>query len=380
MKSEYDLVILGGGASGLLLADRLIRDPYYQEKKILLVEKDPGKGNDRTWCFWESGEGIYDDLLFKKWDEAVFKSPRARREFSLAPYTYKMLRSGAFYDYIHQRIRQSSNVEIRFEEVCKVEDKGRQVEITLVDSVAYAGKCFSSVRDLKFLSDHEKFPLVQQHFLGWFVETEEDVFNPEQVTLMDFSVPQRDNTRFMYVLPESPRRALLEYTLFSPEVLERKEYESAIADYLQTMGVNSYKVLETEVGNIPMSAYPFHSENTSNLMYIGTAGGWTKASTGYTFHNAMEKTGELAEFLKTNPDLRAFRSRDRFDFYDRVFLDVLFSNNALGSEIFSRMFMKGQPSRILKFLDNRTSFSEEISILYAMPKALFLKTALKQLF
>ena len=65
---------------------------------------------------------------------------------------------------------------------------------------------------------------------------------------MDFSVEQKGNTRFMYVLPTSPTEALLEYTLFSKELLSKEEYEAEIEKYLQQLGISHYTILEKEIG------------------------------------------------------------------------------------------------------------------------------------
>ena len=53
---KFDYVICGGGASGILLANSLVSDSFFSNKKILLVEKDSKAVNDRTWCFWEKSE------------------------------------------------------------------------------------------------------------------------------------------------------------------------------------------------------------------------------------------------------------------------------------------------------------------------------------
>ena len=110
---------------------------------------------------------------------------------------------------------------------------------------------------------------------------------------MDFTVPQKGNTRFMYVLPTSKREALFEYTLFSKDLLEISEYENAIKDYLEEKNIANYEIVETEKGSIPMTSFKFQQFNTKNLLNMGTVGGWTKASTGYTFMSTTKKTRAL---------------------------------------------------------------------------------------
>lgn len=374
---EFDLVILGGGASGLLVVDQLLDDPFFSTWNILLIEKDEKVSDDRTWCYWEAGAGRFDQLLTCEWKKALFKNEAQEKFFDLSPYTYKMLRSSAFYNHVYSRIRESSCIQVLKAEVLTVNDTPGGVEVQLSDRTLSAKKCLSSIRDLRFLKNHRKYPLLQQHFVGWFIETRSPVFDEQCVTLMDFSVDQKGNTRFMYVLPLSKKKALIEYTLFSADLLQESEYESEIKGYLDRAGITEYRITEKEKGNIPMTAYPFHHENSGNLMYIGTAGGWTKASTGYTFYNAMRKAKALKEFLKSSSNMRDFTNRTRFDLYDRIFLNVLFAQNGLGEYLFSRMFIEGDPVTMLKFLNNDTAIAEELHIMAAMPTWLFLKNVFK---
>lgn len=372
-KFEFDLAILGGGASGLLVIDHLLDDPFFRDWRILLVEKDNKTEDDRTWCYWEVNNGRYDHLLTHQWDKAVFRNNDKERAFDLAPYTYKMLRSSAFYKQVYEKIEKSEQVRLVRDRVEEVHDLQQGVRIETPAGFFTASKCLNSIRDLGFIRRLKGYPLVQQHFVGWFIKTAKPVFDQHAPTLMDFSVAQKGNTRFMYVLPVQPDQALVEYTLFSPDLLETEEYEAAIKEFLEEKGVEAYEILEKEQGNIPMTAYPFHKDNSRDMMYIGTAGGWTKASTGYTFHNAMVRTQALLDFMKSDADFRRFRSFSRFDLYDRIFLNVLYSRNDRGAELFTRMFVNRNPVTILKFLDNATGLPEELSIMLSMPQWLFMK-------
>ena len=83
------------------------------------------------------------------------------------------------------------------------------------------------------------------------------------------------------------------------------------------------KIIEKEKGNIPMTCFPFEKSNTNKLIYIGTAGGWTKPSTGYTIKNAIDKSKEITSYIKSNKALEHFNKRNRFWYYDLILLDVL---------------------------------------------------------
>ena len=196
---------------------------------------------------------------------------------------------------------------------------------------------------------------------------------------MDFSVAQKGNTRFMYVLPFSANEALVEYTLFSKDLLEKTEYETAIENYIEQLGISEYEIIEKEYGNIPMTCYPFWKNNTKNIINIGSAGGWTKASTGFTFKNTTKKSKALMSFLATNKDFRSFQKIDKFWFYDLLLLDILAKRNELGSLIFSSLFQKGNAPLIFKFLDEETSFWEDLQVIWLCPKGVFIKALLMRI-
>jgi lycopene beta-cyclase len=197
---------------------------------------------------------------------------------------------------------------------------------------------------------------------------------------MDFSVEQKGNTRFMYVLPTSEHEALLEYTLFSKDLLHKEAYESEIKNYITNLGITEYEIIEKEQGNIPMTCYPFWKHNTKNIINIGSAGGWTKASTGYTFKNASKKSKALVYFLNTTADFRKFHKVNKFWFYDLLLLDILSSKNELGTKIFSALFEKGNTTLIFKFLDEETSFLEDLQVIWKCPKMLFFKALVQRIF
>jgi len=91
--SQYDYIITGSGASGLMLAYRMANDSFFDNSSILIIDREKKNSDDRTWCFWENGKGEWDDLLHKSWDKIVFKSNLYQNTIPLQSYTYKMIRS-----------------------------------------------------------------------------------------------------------------------------------------------------------------------------------------------------------------------------------------------------------------------------------------------
>ena len=379
-KNHFDYIICGGGASGLMLMRALCFDPFFDKKKILLLEKESKNTNDRTWCFWEEKESDWESILYKSWDFADFKAAGVDKSINFNPYKYKMIRGIDFYKKIYEELAQKSNISIINKEIVDVVDKKNHGLVRTKNESYIGDKVFSSLPNNLHLENKNKFPVLNQHFIGWFVKTEHPIFKPDTIQFMDFDLPQKGNTRFMYVLPFSENEALLEYTLFSEDLLENEEYETAIKDYLSQKNAGEFSIEDKEQGAIPMTAYPFWKSNTPNIMHIGTAGGWTKASTGFTFQKTMRKTNEVVAFLRQDKALNTLLQKNRFWFYDLLFLDVLSKHNEKGHLLFSLMFKENKTDRIFKFLDEQTSFLEEIKIMMSFPAGLFVKALWKRMF
>lgn len=376
---HYHYIFTGTGLAALLTVREMVHHPFYQDKKILLLDADAKKTNDRTWCFWDEGRH-FENIQHKAWETAVFADAAFERRFAMAPYTYRMIRGLDFYAAVFEELHQNPNLTFIQEKVVDFQELGNHCLVKTENQSFTCNFIFNSIFNPEPLIAQKKFPLVHQHFVGWMVKTETPVFTPDCATFMDFSVPQKGNTRFMYVLPISENEALLEFTLFSANLLQREEYEWEIKAYLERLGVTAYTITETEQGNIPMTCYPFWKHNSERILHIGSAGGWTKASTGYTFKNALKKSKALVDFLPQNNDLRKFHGINRFWLYDLLLIDILFHQNEVGSSIFASMFRQGKVATIFKFLDEETTFLEDLNIILRCPKTLFIKALIRRLF
>ena len=377
---QYDYIISGAGASGLMLAYRMAMDPFFSESEILIIDSKDKTIADHIWCYWEKEKDLWEPIVSKKWHHILFDSTDHTKQSPIAPYTYNMVQSKNFYAYIWKVLDQQSNIYFSQETLIAIDDNETEAIVSTQKHTYHAKKIFNSI-----LLDHEyrkapKYPLINQHFVGWFIKTDQAIFDQDVATFMDFAIPQKGNTRFMYVLPTSPTTALLEYTLFSKDLLAQEEYEESIKIYLQEKNITNYEILEKEMGSIPMTSHLFHTKNTQNVLHIGTAGGWTKASTGYTFRNATKKTEALIPYLKTKKPLHLFTKRTKFWYYDLLLLDILAKHNEKGASLFTSMFKNGKVTRIFKFLDEETSFAEDLRIIMSMPKWPFIKALFVRVF
>jgi len=377
---NYDYIIVGAGASGLMMAYRMSKDSFFETKKILIIDKEKKSINDRTWCFWEKNNGEWDDVLAKTWDKIQFKSDIHSLEESILPYQYKMIRSQKIYDKIWNQLDQNPQINFIASNVLEIQ-QAESSAIVITDAGSFSSTVV--LNSILFSNKYKlqtKYPVLQQHFVGFFIKTTEDSFNDDLATFMDFKIPQKGNTRFMYILPFSKNEALFEYTLFSEKLLPISEYEAEIETYLKENNITNFTITEKEQGSIPMTCYHFWKNNSNNIIHIGTAGGWSKPSTGFTFKTTTKKTSQLIDHLKENKPLPSFYKINKFWFYDLLLLDILHEKNHLGSSLFGHLFKRTSVEKILKFLDEETSFTEDLSIMLKMPPANFIRAIFKRIF
>ena len=371
---KFDYIICGGGASGLLLSNAFISDKFFNDKKILIIEKESKTTNDKTFGFWNDKESVLDEMVFKEWEFAEFKDSNSYNTFLLNPYKYKMIKSNQFYSHIGDKILKAANFKYLNSNINEIDEINNIVKTD--DGKFSSSIIFSSIyNEVNF----KKYPLLKQHFIGWTIETKSETFDDNKITFMDFSVDQKDEIRFMYILPFSKNKALVEYTLFSKELIADDEYEKEIKSYLKENNIQGYTVKEKEKGMIPMTCYPFFENNTDTYFQIGTAGGWSKPSTGYTIKNSIKKIDVLIESLKQNKPLSKIRFKNRFWYYDLLFLDVLIASKGKGSQVFSDLFKNNDPIKIFKFLDENTSVIEELSIFLSVDIKTFVRSLLKRI-
>lgn len=374
---DYDFVFTGAGASGLSLLMRMLRSGEFSDKSFLLVDRDRKDRNDRTWCFWEKENGFFEDIVQHRWNKTWFHADGFSRCFDLHPYQYKMIRGLDFYHYCFDYIKRFDNVRILHEPVVCIDNENNRARLTLENGMSYyAGLClFNSILFTDFRTDNR---FLWQHFKGWLVETEEPTFDSDTNTLMDFRTGQQEGTTFVYTMPLDSKKALVEYTLFSAKELKQELYDQGLEQYMrEVIGQTKYSVTAIETGRVPMTDYVF-PKGEGRIIQIGTAGGLTKGSSGYTFQFIQKHSENILKAMMRNKHpLSVKTTPDRFRFYDKVLLEVLIQGTPSGKTIFSRLFKTNPVRRILSFLDNESNLLQDLQLISSLPTLPFLKAALK---
>lgn len=379
---KYDYIIAGSGCAGLSLLYRILNDNDLHQKQILVIDKSQKNKNDRTWCFWEKGEDIFEEIVTHQWETLEFLSDDFQRQYPMESYRYKMILGIDFYNFVLAIAKKRKNVTLLSETITNITSVDGKARVTTENAEYSATYVFNST-SLFYPKMDTKNSLLQ-HFEGWVIKTSTPVFDASVGRLMDFRLSQEHGATFMYVLPTSETEALVEYTLFTEKVLEKEQYKSAlkayIKDYLQ---IDDYEIKHTEFGIIPMSLAKFSRKvpDEKNIINLGTAGGFTKASSGYTFQFVQKHTEKIIDLLKEgkhpNPKL-TFRDK-MFQWYDRTLLEVILSNKMQGKDIFATIFKNRDIETILAFLGNESSVWEDMKVMSCLPIMPFLTSGIKQL-
>ncbi len=349
---EFDYVIIGGGCAGLSLAYELEIHGKLKDKTLAIIEPREEYKKDKTWSFWKVTSHNFDDCVKKKWENFSINIPNKTNYLQCKNSPYQSIDSGLFYEKISNKLNGNKNISF-FKDIN---------QINIKDSFV-----FNSVPSIK--KNHRN---LWQHFCGVEIETKSNFFDDEIFNLMDFDCDQRESVHFFYTLPYSKSTALVETTWLSKmNDNSQKDYDKQIKDYIENhLNLKDYKIIYREEGAIPLF-YPI-DKNEKNKINIGTAGGMTRLSTGYTFLNIQDHSKYIRENIENISSVKKYKISAKYQFLDEIFLRVLEKHPEKMPNIFYNMF-KASPKTVIKFLSNKSNFFEDLSIILRMPKLTFIK-------
>ena len=348
---EFDYTIIGGGCAGLSLAYELEINNKLSDKTLAIIEPRTEYQRDKTWSFWKTFPHNFEDCVIKSWDSFSINIPNKSKQIECESLPYQSIDSGLFYEKTLKRLKANKNIHFFI----------NKEDVNTENSYVFNSvpKINSNENDL------------WQHFGGYEIETDKNIFDDSIINLMDFDCDQKNSVHFFYTLPFSKNKALIETTWLSNlEDQNLMDYDLQLENYIKNnLGIKNYKINFLEKGAIPLF-YPFlKNENQIN---IGSAGGMTRLSTGYTFLNIQEHSRYIVKNLDKIEKVKTFNLGKKYQFLDKVFLRVLEKHPEKMPKIFFEMF-KAPSDTVIKFLSNKSNIFEDINIISKMPKFIFIK-------
>ena len=353
---EFDYIIIGGGCAGLSLAYELDINNKLKDKTLAIIEPRLEYKKDKTWSFWKTTNHNFEDCVKKSWKNFSINITNETKHLECGKLPYQSIDSGLFYKKINSTLKENQNVSF-YKDIS---------EISLNNSFV-----FNSVPSMGSTKNK-----LWQHFKGVEIETTKNIFDDEVINLMDFDCQQLDSIHFFYTLPYEKNKALIETTWLSHmnNNLELN-YDDQLKYYIENhLNIKNYKINYKEKGAIPLF-YPLDI-NEQNRINIGTAGCMTRLSTGYTFLNIQEHSRFIRENIENIKNVEKYEIRKKYKFLDKIFLKVMDRYPKEMPNIFFKMF-SNSPETVIKFLSNKSSILQDLSIILKMPKWIFIRALLK---
>lgn len=376
---SYDYIFAGAGCAGLSLVYYMLESKQLKDSKILMIDPLSGNIPNKTWCYWSENPLAIHPVESKifKWDNLEFKSGERTLKKHLGNLYYFHLNSLEFFNSILNKIQRYSNVTILKDSVTEIKSSEDKVILVTTNNGKFIGD---------FVFDSRLNPIgnfynkqMNQLFSGWTIESETELFDPETITMMDFAGDGKNNFDFFYLLPFSKNKALVEFTVYSVDPITEESLETELRKYLSKLTNNQdYKIVFRETGIIPMSTQVNPKLNSERIIPIGTNGGWTKASTGYTFHTIQKNCIQLVENLESGnfKGLNILKP-SRFKFYDNILLNIVHKWPERLQDLFFNLFETSKAEIVLRFLNEDTGFGEELKMLSKLRFKIFIKSLLK---
>ncbi len=373
MLTNTDIIILGGGCAGLSLAMRLA-SLGESSPSVAVIESRTNYTNDRTWCFWGTGTGQLSHLVRHRWAAVSIATEERRVTLDCSSTPYQMIPAETFYTAAVEAIGAAPNIELVMGESLTSEpwkdDKLWQTETT-------AGK-----RSAKMIIDtrpsrrpERDEAILWQSFSGQEIECDAACFNPDAVTLMEFSPVKNDRITFLYVLAITPTRALVEATVFAPDPLSPQDLAAELDAGINklTNGVN-FSVIRSEHGILPMGlAAPVSSLDATYVRAGLTAGGARPAS-GYAFQRIQLWADDCARALANGmPPLSHARDSWHIRAMDWLFLHVLRARPEIAPDLFLALFSSKNPDTVIRFMSDCAKLTDCATIILALPPWPFLR-------
>lgn len=389
MRPDLQTLILGGGCAGLSLGSRLADAACASDNppkraseagRTLILEARTEYSNDRTWCFWRFAPHRFEHLVGHTWPAMTIKAEGRTVPIDCRRTPYQMLEALPFYHAAQAMIERSSSVELALG--TEVHGEPRWVPNGWQVQTSRGVVTASTVVDTRPpRSRHPSDATLWQSFSGQEIVFDKVVFDPGVAGLMDFAACRTDDVLFHYVLPFTPRRALVETTVFGPKPVPVVDLSSAQANAVDRLaGGARFEVLRAESGVLPMGLTALFPALGPGHSRAGLMSGAARPSTGYAFQRIQRWADAAASAIEGGRAPCGHQQDPAlYQAMDRLFLRVIRGHPGRAPELFARMFGNTDPARVIRFLSDRGSLMDCALIGATLPLPLFLGEMFKSI-
>ena len=353
----YKAAIIGLGASGLAVNKIIYGE---SSDKVIAFENKDINNRDNFFGFWlTEWMKPFERVIEKKWNKWSIETSHSKVNHLSKAKPYCVISFKRWKKYC---LETKNKLDIVNKQVIEYLPINNYFKIITADKEEYyAEKIYDS------RSTREKKGELIQHFLGINITVADNTFNDEKLTLMHFT--QENNLlHFIYILPFSHNKALVESTVFSKEAFDDSWYIEKIKNYLMLNNITKFEEQSIEKGIIPMFFAEQKKSNNSNIFNIGIRGGACKPSTGYAFSFSIKQIQILKESNKNYVEVHKFLERKM----DKIFINFLKKNNENGNS-FIKLASNLNGDEFLSFMMGESNLLTKFKIIKSMPKIAFIK-------
>ncbi len=368
---DADIVVIGGGCAGLSLAT-LLAQQGSSAPGVLVLEPRAEYGNDRTWSGWRAAEHPFLSCVRASWSRWAVSYQRRDVVRTDSRLPYDTIPADRFYDTALAAVAGSDKVHLhRGVTALQVDEHPDRVSVTTDQGQLCASLVIDTRPPPVACADG-----LLQSFIGLEVEAERACFTPDTVGLMAFEESCSQAITFVYTLPFSPTRALIELTHMSPRpfaLLSRTQ----LADMLRERLGCDFAIIREETGCLPMRPPAPASTTASRLIRLGTPAGALRASTGYGFANIQAQCAQIATTLRSGTDAaigwQAPLPPAWMQAMDRMFLRILRRRPEIGPAVLTTLFRRCPTGPLVRFLSGTGSLMDGGQVALSMPKLPFMR-------
>lgn len=341
---NLDLAIIGGGLSGCLFAMALrARHPRL---KIGLFEKAHELCGNHTWCLHDqdipSQARVWlEPLISKSWSGYEVHFPKYSRTLSG---TYHSIKSEDLREKVQSALGPALHLEHDFVDL-KSDPDGLLLNFASQPSV----RAHSVVFCQGWRSTLNSRQLGWQKFVGLEVKLKKP-HGLSRPILKDVLQKQTDGYRFIYTLPFSEDRLLVEDTYYSnSKDLNLDRIREGLLDYVQKKGWHVQEILRAEVGQLPLFLDRPEKDDFP-WPRLGAGSQFVNPVTGYT----LPMTLQMIETLTLQADLSLDSIREKIAVVEKKFegrISYLIGLNRM-------MFLAAQPEKRFEILQRFYQLSE----------------------
>jgi lycopene beta-cyclase len=368
---RFDAVIAGGGLSGLSLAAHLATQGW-GDRSVLVVDDPRTRPSAVSWGFWSAKPALLDKAISRSYGQVRIHGGGTSQILPIGRYRYHVVRRPDLQSVVRDLLASRPGYEIRHGRVDQISADDDEAVVTVDGETVGSGWVFDSVTPAA-----QKRADARLAFTGWELCYSHPVFDPATPVLFDFRVQQANGSRFVYVLPSDPFRALVEVTEFVPRMAHppgAAERSAALSRYLaDAVPGRDYQVLRKESSVLALRTHTVR-RRAGRIIAIGAAAGLIKASTGYAFGRIQRNSAAIAASLVQHghPYATPAPAR-RYRLLDAILLDVLARDPAQLELAFVRLFSANPADRVLRFLDEESRPWDDLRLIASMPPMPYLR-------